>query len=252
MRIDYPAPGDIPSLRQLWKAAFGDSDNFLDGFFAHAFSLRRCRCAKVNGALAAALYWFDVSCRELPMAYLYAVATAPEFRGRGICRELMADTHDLLGARGYAGVLLVPETEALCRMYDKLGYRPCGTLAEFDCTADGEPVSVRALAPEDYGRLRRELLPPGGVVQEGENLRFLAHSACLYAGPGFLLAASSGESGLTGIELLGDPAAAPGILAGLNVPRGHFRTPGGEHPFAMFLPLEKGIVPPDYFGLAFD
>ena len=42
MTVDYPAAGQISGLRALWKEAFGDSDVFLDAFFAHGFSPSRC------------------------------------------------------------------------------------------------------------------------------------------------------------------------------------------------------------------
>ena len=83
MKIDCPTPASVPALRQLWKAAFGDTEGFLDCFFDTAFSPHRCRCVTVDGEIAAALYWFDVTCREQPMAYIYAVATHPDHRGRG-------------------------------------------------------------------------------------------------------------------------------------------------------------------------
>ena len=81
MIIDYPAENAIPQLRGLWKEAFGDEDAFLDAFFATGFSPDRCRCVTVDGQLAAALYWFDCSWEEKPLAYLYAVATGKAYRG---------------------------------------------------------------------------------------------------------------------------------------------------------------------------
>lgn len=251
MRIDRPTPDSVPALRRLWKAAFGDGDEFLDCFFTTAFSPDRCRCLWLEDRLAAGLYWFDISCRGKPMAYLYAVATAPEFRNRGLCRRLMADTHRHLSARGYAGAVLVPEGEALFRMYAGMGYRCCGTVSEFTCAA-GDPVSLRSIRREEYARLRRQYLPRGGVVQEEENLTFLERQASFYTGPDFLLTARQEDGALVGLELLGNPAAAPGILGTLGLSQGRFRSPGDGKPFAMFLPLEDDAESPAYFGLAFD
>lgn len=251
MRIDRPGTDSLPALRGLWKAAFGDSDEFLDCFFAAAFSPDRCRCLWIEDKLAAGLYWFDISCRGESMAYLYAVATDPGFRNRGLCRRLMADTHRQLRSLGYAGAVLVPEGEALFRMYAGMGYKPCGTVSEFACVA-GDPVPLRPICREEYARLRRQFLPEGGVVQEGENLKFLETFGSFYAGPDFLLAARQEGDALMGPELLGDTAAAPGILGALGLARGSFRCPGDEIPFAMFLPLKDGVESPAYFGLAFD
>lgn len=252
MRIDAPTPGLLPQLRGLWKDAFGDGDAFLDTFFSTAYSPDRCRCVTVDGQVAAALYWFDVSCMGEKMAYLYAVATAPAFRKQGFCRALMGNTHNHLTALGYHAALLVPDGEALTRMYTGLGYRPCCGIREFVCAMGSDPVPLRRIDTGEYARLRRQLLPPGGVIQEGENLTFLETYAEFYAGLDFLLAAHREEDSLVGLELLGNADAAPGILSALGLPRGRFRTPGDAQPFAMFLPLKPGTQAPTHFGLAFD
>ena len=252
MKIDCPTPASVPALRQLWKAAFGDTEGFLDCFFDTAFSPHRCRCVTVDGEIAAALYWFDVTCREQPMAYIYAVATAPAWREQGYCRALMEDTHRHLAALGYAGALLVPDGNALSRMYAGLGYKPCTTVSELVCAASEDPAPMHRIDREEYARLRRRLLPPGGVIQEGENLAFLERQATFYAGLGFLLAAFPEDDTLVGLELLGNAAEAPGILMALGLAYGRFRIPGGDEPFAMFLPLSPEAEAPGYFGLAFD
>ena len=69
MTIDMPKAEQISGLRQLWKEAFGDSDAFLDSFFAIAFSPERCRCVTEDGRPVAALYWFDCGYQGENLAY---------------------------------------------------------------------------------------------------------------------------------------------------------------------------------------
>lgn len=252
MRIDAPTPEQLPQLRELWKTAFGDSDTFLDHFYTSAYSPGRCRCVSTGGEVAAALYWFDVSCREQKMAYIYAVATAPAHRGKGLCRTLMTDTHAYLRALGHQGTLLVPEGEALRRMYAGMGYGGQTNISEFICAAGGEPAPMHRIDAAEYAKRRRELLPAGSVVQEGENLAFLETMAEFYTGLGFLLCARREGDTLHVPELLGNTAAAPGILLALGAALGNFRAPGEGKAFAMFHPLTPGAIAPDYFGLAFD
>ncbi len=252
MRIDAPTPSLTHPLRRLWVDAFGDSDAFLDSFFATAYAPERCRCLTLEDSLAAALYWFDTTCNGKKMAYIYAVATAPAFREQGFCRALMGNTHQHLTALGYHGALLVPDGASLTRMYAGLGYRPCCGIREFVCAMGSDPVPLRRIDTGEYARLRRQLLPRGGVIQEGENLRFLETYAEFYAGLDFLLAAHREKDTLLGLELLGNTEAAPGILSALGMALGKFRTPGTLQPFAMFLPLRAHTEAPSHFGLAFD
>ena len=251
MVIDYPTGAQEPQLRTLWHLAFGDSEEFIAGFFAGAYSPRRCRYAAENGNVAAALYWFDAEFRGQKFAYLYAVATHPDFRNRGLCRALMTDTAACLTERGYDGALLMPQDVGLREMYARMGFRDCCTVSEFSCGA-GEGVALHPVSAAEFARLRREYLPPDGVIQEGANLSYLKSYAALYAGGDFLLAAEHDGDSLTGMELLGNAAAAPGILGALEFPRGRFRTPGTTLPGAMFRPLRAGVDAPGYFGLIFD
>ena len=252
MTINAPTREQIPQLRQLWQQAFGDTEAFLDSFFSVAFSPERSRCVSLDGKAAAALYWFDCTCRGQKMAYLYAVATDAAFQNQGLCRALMTDTHSHLRSLGYRGAILVPGSRQLFSLYEKLGYRTCSHIWIFSCTAGAEPVAVRSIGQEEYAALRRQFLPVGGVVQEGAALALLEAQSGFYAGDGVLLAATLEDHELICSELLGDAAAAAGILAALGATEGQFRAPGGETPFAMFLPLVKNVQPPTYFGLALD
>lgn len=249
MKIDYPATHLLPELKQLWQICFGDETDYIETFFSAAFSPQRCRCVIQDGKLAAALYWFDCQWQGQLCAYLYAVATAPEFRGQGLCTALLEDTHRLLTQQGYVGTVLVPGENSLFSFYEKLGYAPFGGMTQLTC-APLAPVALTPLTAQEYAAARRKYLPDGGIVQEGENLAFLQKQAFLYAGENFLLAAAKTGDCLRGIELLGDPSAAGGIVSSLGAKRGIFAT-AGDAPFAMCRPLLSGFSP-TYFGLAFD
>lgn len=251
MGIEHPTPELEPRLRALWKLAFGDSDEFISLFFSTAYAPERCRCICEAGQAAAALHWLDCEFDGQKLAYIYAVATHPDFRGRGLCRTLMADTHAVLTARGYSGAILMPAEPGLRQMYGKMGYRECTRISEFSCTA-GESVPVRQVGREEYAALRRSFLPEGGVIQEGESLAYLETYAAFYAGEDFLLAAAPKKNALNGIEFLGNRDSAPGILGALGYTGGSFRTPGEDIPFAMFCPLSTDEKMPSYLGFAFD
>lgn len=252
MKIDFPVPTQYDRLAELWQEAFGDSDEFIDGFFCTGFSPARCRCVTENGEIIAALYWFDVTCQDQRFAYVYAVAVDQAHRHKGICAAMMADTHAHLKLRGYDGVLLMPQTDALRQMYGKLGYRDCTKFRKFTCQAGESPVSLRRIDREEYAALRRTYLPESGAVQEEENIAYLEMMAFFYAGEDFLLAAHKNGKQLYCPELLGNVDAAPGILAALGCTEGSFRTPGSTHPGAMLHELTGSVSAPSYLGLTFE
>lgn len=251
MIIDAPSQRHYPQLWQLWQEAFGDTEEFLEAFQKTAFSPDRCRCVLESDRVAAALYWFDCTCRGNRVAYIYAVATAKAHRGKGLCAALMESTHAHLKTQGYSGAVLVPAEESLFCYYEKCGYQICSHAATVECRAGEQFLSLRRVFPEEYAALRRSLLPEGSVLQEGVNLSFLAAQAGLFTAKGLLLAASIQDGHLIAMEYLGDPALCPAIVLSLNCTHGSFRIPGGETPFAMYLPFDEA-PPPTWFGLAFD
>lgn len=249
MTIDTPRNTD--QLQALWKQAFGDPEEFIGSFFRIAYSPRQCRCVYEGDALAAMLYWFDCSWGSKRLAYLYAVATAEAYRGQGLCRALMEDTHRHLRALGYDGCILVPRTTTLFSMYEKLGYTVCSGIRESTVEA-GTPLPLRQIDAEEFAALRRQYLPQNGVVQEGKTLALLQSYSTFYTGENVLLAMYVEEGKCTVCELLGGPEAAPGIVAALGHKCAKVRTPGNETPFAMYRSLVNVPAVPGYFGIALD
>ena len=235
----------------LWQEAFGDSEEELSLFEGHAFSSARFAYRREDGTLAAALYFFDCTCRGKRIAYLYAIATAKAYRGRGLCRALMAQVHTRLAAAGYAGALLVPAEESLFAFYEKLGYRTVCALDERTVRAADAPAPLCELTAEEYAARRRARLPEGGVVQEGENLSYLATNARFFAGEDFIFVTREEEDGVTVLEFLGNAARAGEALCALGYEAGTIRTAGKEKPFAMYFPLSDA-PDPEYFAFAFD
>lgn len=252
MIISSPKDCHISELKALWKEAFGDSDNFINNFFSTAFNKNRCRYAELDSKVVAALYWFECEYFGKKVAYLYSIATAKSHRGKGICSALMEDTHKLLQEIGYEGAILVPGGKELFAFYNKLGYNDVCYIKEFEATSH-EKVSLQRIEKSEYQKLRRRHLPQGSVVQENENLDFLAMQAKFYAGEDFILAAHEDEGKFFGTELLGNTEKAGGILAALGYDKAIFRTAGKNKPFALWLPLGNSALPcPKYFGFAFD
>lgn len=251
MNIKSPTVTDIPRLRMLWKESFGDTDAFLDGFFATAFSPERALAVYQDSEIISALYWFLCEYNEKPVAYIYGVQTAKSSRGNGVCHSLMAAAHKRLAEDGYCGVILVPSNDKLVGFYETMGYRLYTKLGKFSTIAKASGISVCEIDKAEYTQLRRKYLPEGGVVQENENIDFLLTYAKLYKGEDFVMTAYCENGILNAIELLGNTENASGIVHTLGCKKGSFRTPFGGDYFGMYRPFSDNNAPL-YFGLAFD
>ena len=247
MRIDAPCREDIPRLRHLWQEAFGDDEVFLDSFFETAFSYGRCRCVFMGSYLAAALYWLDCQWEEKKVAYIYAVATDKAYRGQGLCRQLMEDTHKHLLKNGYTGAALVPGNEGLFALYKKIGYRPFCPMDKTEISAGGTPVCLNKLSAEEFGQKRRKRLPKGGILQEGVTLSYLDRFTEFFEADGSLMCLSREADVAYFQEYLGDKNLLPGILAALGVQKGILRLPGSKDSAMYYSPQPET---PSYLGLS--
>ncbi len=225
MIIKHPTPAEQEGMLTLWEEAFGDSREFIKMFFSTGFSFDRSMLCTQNDQVAAALYWFDCLWNDKKVAYLYAIATKQEHRGKGICKKLMAATHNELLSKNYHGAILVPADEGLSQMYGKMGYQPYEKshncpLSIVHCPFDLTPISVA-----EYRKLQKELLPKDSVVHTDAAFSYLQTFAQFY----------KTEKGI----LCKTEDSIQEILP---------YTPKGENK-AMYLPLTEDKTLPAYFGL---
>ncbi len=251
MIISSPKKDDIPSLKALFAEAFGDDGAFVDTFFDTAFSENRARVVYKDCKILAMLYWFECEYLGKPLAYIYAVATDKAYRGQGLCRILMEDTHKHLKSLGYSGAILVPSEMSLFNFYERLGYKTATFIGEFESKSATQGCPFTKIDKSEYANLRKEHLQKLAVIQEKENLDFLEKLATFIKGEDFILSYSIYDGRLHAYELLGNKEKAPKILSALGIENGTFRGVGKTRPFTMLYPFEN-ITPPQYFAFAFD
>ena len=236
------------SLKRLWKTVFGDPDTFIDTFFEIAYTPERCRYIAENGEAISALYWFDCSYEGGKLAYIYAVATHPDHRGKGLASRLLTESHEHLKALGYAGCVLKP-AKGLFPFYERLGYVTSGFVSRFTAGSASVPIEIQELSAAEYGCLRRRFLPENGIAQEGVILDFLHSFAKFYASRDTIFCVSREEPVI--FEYLGNPNSAPGILTSLGIPSAEIPTAGNDIPFVMFYPLNCTKIP-GYLGISLE
>ena len=183
MIIKHPETENMPALTNLWVQAFGDTEAFVKSFFATGYSPDRSMICLAEDTVVAALYWFDCDWEGKKLAYLYAIATDEQHRGKGICSDLMQHTHQHLQEKGYAGALLVPAEESLENFYGKMGYQSIAS-PELFCDDQTKTASFEQITPEAYLTLRQQYLPQGGIQHTLPAMRYLATFAKFYRFPG--------------------------------------------------------------------
>lgn len=109
--------------RQLWKDVFGDSDEFIDRFMTHYFCYENMLCIEQGGKLQSMLHIVPFELNGEKAAYIYAVATAAEARGKGYATELMKRAINKAQNEGYKAIVTLPADEELYKFYARFGFK---------------------------------------------------------------------------------------------------------------------------------
>lgn len=196
-------PEDVPAQRELWKLAFGDSDAYIDNFYHTYYRPERVVVLEEDGVLRSMTAWFDTAFvipgqGEYRAAYLYAVATHPHCRGRGLAAGLLAGADDYFRVLGIPAVTTVPAEPSLHRFFSSNGFRECfrtwsGALRREEISLPPSHV-LRPASPEEYGQVRERLLT--GIP----HIAYPADALSYQAG-----CCALGDGGLFVGDLLGEP-----------------------------------------------
>lgn len=113
---------DERACKELWQAAFGDDETFIDSFLVGPYNRQRMLSVQIDGRMAAMLHLipFDTSLGRT--TYIYGVATHPDFRRQGLADQLMRDAMRLIDERGDDAALLIPGQEWLHGFYAHYGF----------------------------------------------------------------------------------------------------------------------------------
>ncbi|MEG0570570.1 MAG: GNAT family N-acetyltransferase [Oscillospiraceae bacterium] len=145
--IMSPQYKDISSLKQIWKEAFSDNDEFINSFFENCFSTTSCLAYYVNNRPVSMLFMLecDVFYNGIinKAMYIYAVATLKQFRSNGFMRSLEQNASTIATDKNKDLMILIPQSSELFKMYSKLGY----TTAFFNAYKSYKRPKLDGLSP---------------------------------------------------------------------------------------------------------
>lgn len=149
------SPEDKPQMKALWEDAFGDDGEFIDTFFRNFLKKDTCLVAECEGKVVSAMYilegfrLYPYRKNVLTAGYSYALATHPDYRGRGIGRAVYkAVTEKILEKHDMA--LVLPAEESLYPFYEEAtGAKPVTIMREARFT----PAELEGIEPTQAARI---------------------------------------------------------------------------------------------------
>ena len=148
---------DLAACRALYDICFPDEGAFADALFL-TYAPDCLRTIEIDGAVAAMLfsipYPIVLENGTQSARYLYAVATHPDHRGKGLASRLLREE----AARG--PVFLRPMSPELFDFYKKVGFAPFSPLETLRGQASGQALPhLRALTAAEYASERARFAP---------------------------------------------------------------------------------------------
>ena len=124
--VRFATEKDLRFLKHAWDVCFHDPVEFIDWNFAENFSQDNTLIAEVEGVPASNMqlvpHRISLRGKEYDINYVSGVATLPEYRNRGLVRELFRFGFPEMVRRNQPFSLLVPFNYAF---YEKFGYKQC-------------------------------------------------------------------------------------------------------------------------------
>ncbi len=113
---------DFVSMKNIWITCFNDTAKGFRLFCKNIDKYGRYYVASDKNMAVAALYHIPCTVDGQQCHYLYAAATLPEYRCRGIMANLVKFSLEDAAARGDKLSFLYPANPHLWKYYEKLGY----------------------------------------------------------------------------------------------------------------------------------
>ena len=109
-------------MRQMWQDIFEDERHEIDSFLIrHTEAVPLIH--KVGEKVVSMLFIVPLQMWEQRVGYIYAVATLPEYRGRGIASKLLSQALHYIDESGeFECAALIPSSTESKRLYERLGF----------------------------------------------------------------------------------------------------------------------------------
>lgn len=132
-------------VKDLWKLCFGDSEEFTDMYFRLRYNndvnIAIQSGEEVIAALQVLPYPMTFGGQEIQTGYISGACTHPDYRNRGVMRELLSQAFARMQRNGMALSTLIPAEPWLFGYYAGVGYAPVFRYTATTFTAQATAVS---------------------------------------------------------------------------------------------------------------
>lgn len=125
--VDYLRKTDYEDCAKIWRMSFNDTDEYIKNFFDKMYNDGIGLVYREQGVAVAALYLLEaqtvIKGHGYSTYYLYAAATLPAHRNKGIMSILIEESVDLAKHNGIDFIVVCPAEPGLFDYYGKFGFK---------------------------------------------------------------------------------------------------------------------------------
>lgn len=136
--VVFANENDIDQIKMIWHTCFGDEDDYIRFHLAHRFEVENMLVIHEDGKPVSMATFLPALLKQgeewTPVRYVYAVATLPEYQGKGYASRILKYASD----KYKEPLILQPEGEELERFYEKLGFVNAFEKKSWEITVSGD------------------------------------------------------------------------------------------------------------------
>ena len=178
-------------IHKIWETCFGDEAELVDFYMDKRMTEDNMLLICQDGHAVSMASFLDINVRDgeewKPAKYVYAVATLPEYRGRGYAEKILKKAEEIFNML----LVLVPAEKELVDYYRKIGFTeayPSECLLEKQdvpelFAAELNSYSVEEITAAEYKKIREQKRMRNGFIAWDEAaIRFAMDFNCFCGG----------------------------------------------------------------------
>lgn len=181
--IRFAAEKDIPGLKEIWHISFGDSKEYIDMFMEHQFKGARTVVYEEDSKILSMFFLFrcDFSINEKthPSFYLYAAATLPQYRGKGIMGKMLEFSKSYAAEKNFDFIILSPAEKSLYDYYSRFGFKACFKSKKISLALEREDEYAANFFENDFEKMlamrNAAVKKADGVLWDEEFFRYAVY-----------------------------------------------------------------------------
>lgn len=168
VRVEFASACDWQAIESLWQSVFGDEIREIRSFLEKLSEKDTVLVVRNREEIVSMLFLIETTLcfgtARQRVGYIYAGATHPKERGKGLYKCLLDAAEKEAVKRGMSAVFLQPADEALAKTYKRQGFSvPLYTHQRkgdlYHCS-----LFLKSLSPHEYQNERRRVLSNIGAT----------------------------------------------------------------------------------------